>query len=517
MNKSKICTFIDIDKNTNKNSEEYRITKNIFKTSEDNEESYYSKFSKNFEDEEKYFYEAIKCFTGNNDTDNERSRENEFLNEINLKKETEFKSKSEKKITAYDLALEIKEKNNIIINEDKIYIYEEKQGYYRWVSDYEFQQFIRKVLKNDIKRKINTGLLIEAIKWIKTFDQLRRQINNNMRYINFINGYYDLGTKNFYKEDRKELYFGYFVNAQYKRKNVDGYNFKKYINSITQGNYELEMLLQEIIGVALSNIRGFKKAIFIIGCANSGKSTFLELINNLIGAQFISNLSMEDLNDKFRLAELEGKRINTCGEISETSLKKLDIFKKLTGGDTIIVEKKCEAPFYLNNMAMLLFAGNYLPNLSVTDSSNAFFKRIILVPFNNSIPEEEKDINLMEKLLEERNFIIKYAIEGVSRFIENNYTFTSCGEAEDIKKEYLYENASIQMFLEENCIFEARARITSNELINAYEEFCYDKQVNPMSDKALHKHIRNLPKVKRTRFRCKDGNLYGYIGIRLNY
>lgn len=502
--KSSDSLLIDIDLEDDKSSDKYQLGKQIFDCYED-------------EKEEINLCEKIININENSNINNERTIVNEFENRINSKRESGFRNKKDEKITSYDIALEVKEKNNIIISNDNIYIYEEKQGYYRLVSDYEFQQFIRKGLNNDIKRKIHTGLLIEAIKWIKTFDEIKKQINTSGRYINFINGYYDLYTQSFYKDDRKNLYFTSFINAKYKKKDIEGYSFKKYISSITQGNYELERLLQEIIGVAISNIRGFKKAIFIIGCANSGKSTFLELINNLIGSEFISNLSMEDLNDKFRLAELEGKRINTCGEISESNLKKLDIFKKLTGGDSIVVERKCESPFYLKNTAMLLFAGNYLPNLSVTDSSNAFFKRIILVPFNNAIKEEEKDINLMDKLLEERNFIIKYAIEGISRFIENNYTFTTCSDAEDIKKEYLYENASIQMFIEENCILEIRARITLNELIDAYEEFCYDKQVNPMSDRALHKHIKSLPNIKRTRFRCEKGNLYGYIGIRLKY
>lgn len=439
---------------------------------------------------------------------------NNLVNEINLSKVKNEKIKDER-IYPSDLAVQIKRKNNLIISNNMIYIYEEEKGYYRELSNYEFQQFIRKRLTNEAKRKVNTSLLAETIRWFKTFEDIQKDINNDERYINFINGYYDLDTKEFCKTSRENLHFGYFINAKYKKRNVDGYNFKKYIQNVTKGNYQLELLVQEVMGVALSNIRGFKKAIFIIGSANTGKSTFLELLNNLIGNIFTSNLSLNDLNDKFRLAELANKRMNTCGEIAEIKLNRLDVFKSLTGNDIIMAERKGETPFNFKNTAMMLFSGNYLPKLSVTDMSNAFFKRMVIIPFNNAIPESEKDINLMDKLLKEKNHIVKFAMEGVLRFMENNYTFTNCKEAEDITKEYLYENASIQMFLEEECVLEIGSKVSSADLIDGYEEFCYEKQVNSMSEKALHMHIKNLPNVKRTRFRCQGENLYGYKGIRL--
>lgn len=501
----------------------YKLEKKIRsfdrKISEDDNHQYYPKENEPINEKNKKVQIKFKDKFKTNCSKEEIHKDeqeivNDLINEMDISKVKVGKLKDDK-IYPCDLAVEIKKKNNFIINNNMIYAYEEEKGYYRKLSDYEFQQFIRKRLNSEAKRKVNTAFLKETINWFKTFDDIKKEINDDERFINFINGYYDLYNKDFYKTSRQDLYFGYFISAKYKKKEDDGYNFKKYIQNVTKGNYQLELLVQEVMGVALSNIRGFKKAIFIIGLGNTGKSTFLELLNNLIGSSFTSNLSLNDLNDKFRLAELANKRMNTCGEIAEIKLNRLDVFKSLTGNDIIMAERKGETPFNFKNTAMMLFSGNCLPKLSVTDGSNAFFKRMVIIPFNNTISESEKDVNLMDKLLKERNYIVKYAIEGVLRFMKNNYTFTNCKEAEEITKEYLYENASIQMFLEEECILELGAKVTSADLIDAYEEFCYEKQVNSVSEKALHKHIKGLQDVDRIRFRCKDGNLYGYKGIRL--
>ena len=97
--------MIDIDLVEDKSSEEYQWGQEVFDCNEDENEN-----------EKDSFYNAIKYLNEENHNDNEKNTVNEFLNEINFKKETEFKNKREKKITAYDLALEIKEKNNIIID-----------------------------------------------------------------------------------------------------------------------------------------------------------------------------------------------------------------------------------------------------------------------------------------------------------------------------------------------------------------------------------------------------------------
>lgn len=435
----------------------------------------------------------------------------------NIEKNDLDKNAIGKKVTAYDLAEEIKRKIKFIVYEERLYIYDEKYGYYKEVIDKMVENIIRGMLRNDIKRVVNSSLLTETIKWIKSSKELRGKIKTNKNYINFKDGYYDIITNRFYANNRESLYFNYYVNAKFNKRIVDGYYFNLYIDNITNGSYRLKMLIQEILGLTISNIRNVKKAIFIVGKANSGKSTFLELINNIIGKDFTSNLSLIDLNDKFRIAELVDKRVNVCGEVSELTLKRLDIFKMVTGKDSIMAERKGKDPFVFRNSATLIFAGNYLPELGVTDISNAFFERLIIVPFNNKISKEDMDINLMDKLLREKKFIIDFAIDGLNRLIDNNYEFTECEEVNDITNNYLYENASFQMFIKEKCILDTSYKEASCVLIDMYEEYCINKGVNRISTKLFHKYMKLLDGVKYIRFRCELGNVYGYKGIRLKY
>lgn len=423
--------------------------------------------------------------------------------------------KKEQKVSPYDLAKYIMENHNFIVSNNMVYSFENKRGYYKLLEDYELKKELRQSLPTDIKRKINNSSLNETVEWIKTSKEIQRNLRINEDYVNFINGYYNISTGEFIKYDRQHLYFGYYINSMYNIDASDGFYFEEYMNNVTNGDYDLRTLLQEILGVAISNIRSFKKAIFIIGCANSGKSSLLELINNLIGEEFVSSLSLSDLNDKFRLAELVGKRVNICGEVSEIPVRRLEVFKSVTGNDYLMAERKGEKPFKFKNSSLLIFAGNYLPELSATDTSNAFFKRMIIVPFNNAIPPEKIDIKLMDKLLEEKEYIVKFAIEGLRRFVLNDYKFTSCNAVNEITNNYLYENASFQKFIEERCILDNNGKESIKDLICAYEEFCCDKGVYPIPDKMFRKYMKQLNNVEYKKIRIGKETPYGCSGIRL--
>lgn len=494
---SKSSELINIEINTDSEYDDFDKVREFFRSN-----------SKNVREVEEKSNNSAKYFEKNSKID--------YSYEGNVESTPKlFKSKKEEKISMYQLAEVIKEKINFIVINNIVYIYKEEYGYYKALQDSELEHELRRALPYEIKIRINNSVLNEVIRWLKTFDTEEREINNNNRYINFINGYYDLYYGEFLKDNREKLYFGHFVNSEYKESDLSGVFFEEYINNVTNKDYELRNLLQEILGVAISGIRGFKKAIFIIGCANSGKTTFLSLLDNLIGKEFISNLGLADLNDKFRLANIFNMRLNTCGEVSELSLKRLDIFKSITGNDLITAERKGRDPFSFKNNAMLIFAGNYLPEISVTDISNAFFKRMIIIPFNQSIPEDKININLMDRLLEEKEYIIKFAIEGLTRFIDNGYKFTESREVANITQEYLYENASFQSFLKEECIIDGECKETSSDLIEYYKDFCYEKCVTPITERLFHKYMKQVHGVKRCRFRCSGGNLYGYSGIRL--
>lgn len=89
-------------------------------------------------------------------------------------------------------------------------------------------------------------------------------------------------------------------------------------------------------------------------------------------------------------------------------IKDIGLFKQLTSGgsDVVTAEKKFGALGRPESRFIkFLFAGNHLPRLRETD--DAFWSRMVLVPFENQIKREERDPDLLDKLLKRSDECVK--------------------------------------------------------------------------------------------------------------
>ena len=78
--------------------------------------------------------------------------------------------------------------------------------------------------------------------------------------------------------------------------------------------------LYEIIGYCISDITGVKKAIFLLGPSNCGKSVILRFIQRLVGEGEVSNVSLANFAQKFSPVEMYGKTLNISGEVPSSAL-----------------------------------------------------------------------------------------------------------------------------------------------------------------------------------------------------
>jgi phage/plasmid-associated DNA primase len=108
------------------------------------------------------------------------------------------------------------------------------------------------------------------------------------------------------------------------------------MRQVTGGNRQKYFRLQELFGLVISEIREVKVIPFLLGPKDSGKSIILKILEHLVGQEFFTNLSFEELNQPSFLCQLFGKKLNACGEVSEIALNRLDVFKKLSGGDYVM-------------------------------------------------------------------------------------------------------------------------------------------------------------------------------------
>lgn len=417
------------------------------------------------------------------------------------------------------LATILLEQHNFIKHQELLYVWDDNLGYYIHFFNEYADQFIRRTIPSNFKNKITTNSIKEIIQWLKAENLLDLEGNQHViiddSLLLFNNCILDLKTGERITPST-QYFFTSAINADYK---IYKYNantiFENFMFDITNGNKFLYKRLQELFGAALSHTRSVKYIPYLVGVKDSGKTLTLKLLENLIGEINCSNLSFDQLNKAEYLAELVGKRLNTCAETSELTLNRLDILKKLSGNDPLMARPLYGSPIKFINTALLIFAGNHLPTISSIDNLNAFSKRLEVFPFNYPTPKEKQDPNLLEKLLAERDYIVGWAVEGWKRWKSNNYKFTSCKEIEILTDTYNKQSNSLDSFINDKCILDPTAKIHSPTLESAYQSYCTANNIIPVSSKAFHQYLKSISNLDYSRFRMGNENKYGYKGIEL--
>ena len=110
------------------------------------------------------------------------------------------------------------------------------------------------------------------------------------------------------------------------------------------------------------------------------------------------------------LAGLRGARLVTAAETEEGRPWAEAKIKALTGGDRISARFMRQDFFEFTPQFKLMIAGNHKPGLRSVDE--AIRRRLHLVPFAVTIPPEERDLQLAEKLRAEWPGILAWMIEG---------------------------------------------------------------------------------------------------------
>ena len=370
--------------------------------------------------------------------------------------------------------------------------------------------------------------MCEQIRWYPFCAREHDAFNNNPQFINMGNGVLDYVTDEVFPHDEKFL-FTYVVRANYLSNPnlIHCPSFDHFCQtSLAPLTYEDEdtkqkiiaekrQLLLEIIDYICCDNHAGKCAFFLKGEPDSGKSVVANFITQLFQPELISNVPLHKLSERFFKAELFGKKLNVAGEIQGKQLAEIATFKSITGGDAITGEYKGKNPFSFTPRCKLLFAGNALPGTSESDATKAFVNRLIVLLFNHSIPKEKQDKDLLKKLWNERDSIFTLAMQALKNLHERNYRFIVPAESSEFIKSFVNRNNSLQMFLQDCCVFGEKYRIHNTDLMRAYTNYCTQNGLDVFSKKKLYEMLSGYPGVYYKKFRIGNRNAMGHIGIAL--
>lgn len=202
-----------------------------------------------------------------------------------------------------------------------------------------------------------------------------------------------------------------------------------FLNRIFAGDAGLIAFIQRLCGYALTGLTVEERVFFCYGTGANGKSKFLDTLFYVMGdyaRRAPSSLFLENRNDQHptSMAGLQGARLVLGSELPAGKTWNEETLKDMTGGDTITARRMRQDFFDFTPQFTLIIAGNHQPQLKNVDESMR--RRVTLIPFDVTIPEEERDKDLGEKLKAEAGEILSWCIKGAVAYHENGLSIPDC-------------------------------------------------------------------------------------------
>lgn len=357
----------------------------------------------------------------------------------------------------------------------RFYIY--KDGVYNICNNHEEKTIVMEHIMTPLRRTRDINDITNQWSINKKIRVSPDEVNKDPFILNLKNGLYDVRTKEL-KKHTPEIITTIQLNANYNP-SAKGPVFDKFINEVVPDPNN-RLLVQEMLGYSITNFNNAKKVFILEGRGDTGKSTFLNIIEDMLGKENISNVMLQKIGDRFNIAQLYGKVANIFADLPNTPLTENSTFKALTGGDKIQGERKGQDPFEFYNKAKLIFSCNELP-ANYGDRSDAFYNRLIIIPFDNPVPKGKQDPFLRDKLKKELDYIFLWGMEGLERLMENNFKFTENEATQEILNNYKINSNNALLFLNEICELDENSYTHRQELYNTYKEYCIDNGFRPLS------------------------------------
>ncbi len=260
-----------------------------------------------------------------------------------------------------------------------------------------------------------------------------------------------------------------------------------------QPEQEMRDFLQRWVGYLLTGGVEEQKFAFLFGSGANGKSVFVELLAWMLG-DYSRKIATEMLMHHQRspqgpspdIVALKGRRFVYANETEEGRRLAESRVKDMTGGDTLtgrVPYGKADITFQPTHK--LVVVGNHRPE--ITDMSNGMWRRVLLVPFDVTIPEADRDPHLLDKLKTEGSGILNWALEGLRLWQKHGLKVPK--KIEVATAAYRDEMDIIGEWIAEHCTTGAGCSVKKEDAHKAYKAWTLNNGHHPLSQGRLTRRL----------------------------
>ena len=280
------------------------------------------------------------------------------------------------------------------------------------------------------------------------------------------------------------------------------FNYDNWLNSIACGDPEIIALFWQLTNEAINPNKTRRKIAIMLGSGTNGKSTFRQMIINLIGDTNISVATPHELQSRFGLTSLEGKICNYGDEVGTKPLDEMDKLKSISSGESINYECKNKDVRSGNFKTLLIFNSNEIP--PIKDKSEAVLNRLLIIPFKANF-EGIKDESIKDEKLKDKR-ILEYILYKALHLDFDKFIVPKAVQQQ--LESYQKENDSIYsyMFSYIEKEYHLASCVPISFITDDYENYCYENGYNSRKriGKQLVTHLNNRFKEDNYRYEVKN-------------
>ena len=286
--------------------------------------------------------------------------------------------------------------------------------------------------------------------------------------------------------------------------------FQAFMRRIFRSKPEAIPFMQRAAGYALTGRTSEHKLLFAFGVGRNGKGVFFGTLDGIMGDYSTvapSSTFMESGSEQHPadMAMLAGARLVTASELPPGKSWNESRIKTMTGGDRITARGMRQDFFTYTPQFTLMIAGNHMPSFRGVDE--AIRARVLLIPFAETIPADERDPDLTDKLREEWPAILRWAIDGALQW--QDVGLCPPESVTTASAEYLESEDMLGEFLSDCVMGSPDGFVTNKALYAEFRQWCDDRGMrSPWTQHALTRALveRGYEQHRRTQGR----GLLGY-------
>jgi len=269
-------------------------------------------------------------------------------------------------------------------------------------------------------------------------------------------------------------------------------NWNAFLATITGSNAELTAYLARVAGYCLTGHTKEQVFFLLHGLGANGKSVFLQTLAHVLGDYAATAAADTFINHKgtrhlSEIAGLRGARLVLMSETEADAQWAEARIKMVTGGEKLRANFMYKDLFEFTPQFKLLVGSNHRPQLS--EIGEAMRRRLHLIPFDITIPVENRDPDLAEKLKNEADGILAWMLNGCHDLQQGGLRPPAC--VTSAVEEYFSTEDRFGQWIEDCCETGSSFKEASRTLFSSWANWAKEAGLDPRSNRYLGEQLRS--------------------------